>query len=249
MGKLVLLAELKDKTNLEVMMNHQTYFGGNQHWFNKDIQVKGGCGPVCGFNALNYLYQSELRSNYTLEAMEEAYGIIHPFELENQASSSLLKAFKLPPSLGIFSLTSFRLGFRKYCKFKMVETNTVKMKAHGNLSKNVEFLKEELSKDHPVCMFNTFRSCDLYVGNTEIEKMDESTDLEEDIRGLRSQKYVTHWVLATALYQVENTKRYYVQCSTWGKVAYIPFNDYVGNRDLKDIFFASGYISVKLKTK
>lgn len=227
---------LKNENNLYVTHLNKTYYGSNQGWFDQPTRVAGGCGSICALNFLQYLEgNNKIKPILPIDEksrLDWIYNKIKPFELTNLPG---FHKSKLPESLGIYSVRSYRKKFSNILKQEHIPF-TNKTITYGLISvfqsyekkkkQTLDFIIDALGRDCPVCFLNTFLDASLY--------------LVIDKDQIKLHSFKTHWVLVTGLFEDSLTREYYLQCSTWGDKAYFKLDEFLKNRTLLSTLFPVG---------
>lgn len=254
MERLICISSIKHKNKLNIEYKGKTYFGGNQSWFDNEAEVFGGCGPVCAFNLINY-YELDLLIYHkqTKESqLKSMYNYIRPTEIHKFIPGFLITNKSLPPTLGVRSLNRFKNKFIRFIdqEFKQttIHNNELNIKEYRFNSsadpKSIEYIKSSLNANHPICFLNTFNDSKLYVSKQLPTGRHSVVETVEELLTLPKHNFITHWVLVTGLYQGEDNHEYYLECSTWGQVAYFKLSDFNQKLNWKTRLFPSGMLSI-----
>lgn len=255
MDCLVLVSSIEHKEKLHIAYKDRTYFGANQSWFSDKTQVFGGCGPICGFNLLTYYGFLDIvgPTNGAIGfRLKQMYEFIKPTELTKIIPKFLLDKKFFPPTLGIRSLYLFKKRFvqfaNQYLASRQLKIHEFKFKKNrkNQISSSLEFITSALNANQPLCFLNTFHKSKFFLYH---DLPTENSEYIRDVDELNTQpsvSFMTHWVLVTGLYKSENTKEYYLECSTWGKVAYFKLSDFYENLSWKTLIFPSGMLRIEL---
>jgi len=253
MDKLMMINSIKHKEKLIVTYNNKAYFGCNQSWFPEETQVLGGCGPVCATNLLNYYgLLEDLNGETLVSQLNNIYRFIKPTEIQRLIPPFLKKNRFIPPTLGVRNLNRFRLKFMKLAdtlypkhdlRIKEFRMTTID---DNNLSLCLEFVKSGLEANNPLCFLNTFHDSKFFLSRELPTGKHCLVESVEELEILKSQSFLTHWVLVTGLYQSLKSKEYFLECSTWGQVAYFKLSDFYTKPNWKNYMFTSGMLRIVL---
>lgn len=219
------IEEIEKDQSLFVVHKGKVYYGYSQMWFEKSIQRAGGCGPICGLNILNYngwyfyKWQRHLRQEYkkitNVQKMDKMYLRIKPFEIESKIVLKWLKIFKVPRTMGVYTVNRFAKMLKSYCgKNKLngvVEKKILKPWKNQGEQEILSFLQNQLQSNYPVAFLNTFVHTQIYTIGEKI----------------KTHKFQYHWVLITGMYKLD--EHIVLKCSTWGKVGYFYLEPFFEN--------------------
>lgn len=253
MDQLILINSIKHKEKLIVEYDDKTYFGCNQSWFSDKTKIAGGCGPVCATNLLNYYGLIDNLNNENLASqLDTMYSYIKPTEIQRLIPPFLKKQKFIPPSLGVRNLNRFQSKFIKMADQeypnRQLRIKEFRMTRIDDDNKNLclEFISDALNANKPLCFLNTFRHSNFYVSKNLPTGKHCIVESVEELKRLKLANFQTHWVLVTGLYQSLKTKEYYLECSTWGKLAYFKLSDFYTKQNLQNYIFTSGMLRIEL---
>jgi hypothetical protein len=256
MKKLIELCSLDHREHLSISYDDSLHFGANQHWFEKDIQINGGCGPICAYNAINYIEKTQdikpILHKQVNENLDYVYGLIHPMEILKVIPTKLRKNKSIPLTLGVPNLRRFSNKFIRGFKndpIKFGITKYVLNRKGRDIHKVIDFIKNELENEHPVCFLNTFTKSTLFIDPIVDLKTSlniNAVQYEEELMSFRKYTFMTHWVLITGVYQTEDTDSYYVECSSWGQICYFRLNDFIEKQKCLSRIYPSGMLSIRI---
>lgn len=239
------LAKLADSQKLHVTYDKRIHYGANQHWFMDSLKVMGGCGPVVGFNLglLNDrdgLLEHTFSDQDILDHLNQWYGFMKPFEI--RLPEGLHKKLKIPKTLGIYSLNRMASLLTGYYVEKntspAIEKVTLDSKTYKDL---VMWIRAGLDGNKPILLLNTFRKSMLHVDNMWQNGMNQDPEI------LKSQEFRVHWVLITGIF-IDEKNRHWLECSTWGKKAYVDLGELYHQKPMLDRVFKSGFLNIEHHT-
>jgi RHS repeat-associated protein len=214
---------LSNKNLMQIFDESNTYFGGNQNWFDRFTQRFGGCGPTAAANILAYIgvFDSSLANNNTKSIakddfkifMDEVYKYVKPLEEPISSIASDIKDRQIGiPSYGIFSLNYFAKSVEKFAKSKGITLEACWSSEKPTFENQVNYIKEGLSKESPVAMMIMFNPVSM-----------KWTDPRNGKK--YTKKIDRHWVTITGIIENKRTGEVTLEVSSWGGKGTVSFND------------------------
>ncbi len=220
----------------------ETYYGGNQAWFEQKLAKASACGTVCAAGICAYLamnnpryymlynYGLDLSKRYYLKHMNELYKYISPivlFKLPRFLQGKKIFGFYLEEylSLGIPSVGYLASGLEKFVNSRGVWLRKKVFSDNWSRAKTRDFIREALERDRPVALLNLF--------NSKLKSIETIRDNGE--RYLAS--YDHHWVIITGMTINQSTGKVYLTVSSWGCRAVLDLDDIVSGFSKSMVYF------------
>lgn len=131
------------KLDLNKLLIDNTYYGGDQDWYNKYFKRLAGCGPTTASTIIMY----ELRKENVSLSKEDYIKLMH-----------MMWNYITPGMMGVNKGQMYIDGFNKYIKTHAINLKNYKYlhieKNDKNKQKVLEFIKEAINNDHPVAFLN-----------------------------------------------------------------------------------------------
>ncbi len=219
-----------------------SYYGGNQAWFEQSAARASACGTVCAANICAYMsktqpkyynlykYDSNYSKDYYLRHMNEVYNYISPivlFKLPKFFRDKKILGFYLKEDLnfGIPSVGYFSKEFKKFARTRGVMLRKKVFKRGWSRAKARGFIREALENDKPVALLNLF--------NSKLKRIETISCSGERFYG----SYDQHWVTITGMTIDKNTGKVYLEVSSWGCKAKLDLDDVVSGFSKAMVYF------------
>lgn len=204
---------IKEQEFVLIKEGKNSYYGGNQSWYQDPMAVAGGCGTVALSNITAYLAKAnpKYKKLYPYPDWSKAYFLEHMKNLYQFVKPYYLPIFKKP--IGIWFKGKEARGMKNYCRSKGVDIRVVDLKRPYTKQKVVDFIRSALARDLPVAMLIGF--------NPKMKQIDHVM-----LNGRHYQEsFQTHWVVITQLKESEDQA--WVKVSSWGGYAQLSIEDFI----------------------
>lgn len=200
----------KAETFLRIVDGGETFYGGDQAWFDFAAGRESACGTVAAADITAYLAagQPELRRLYarpgSMEVLEREHFLAHMVELYGW-----VKPWEMfGRGFGIWPPGRFARGVVRFARSRGIFLADRRMGSHRPLGQLTEFIGESLGRDCPVAM--------LIGWNPGYEREPVK---RPDGSGWLQEHFSMHWVVITEVTERAGTPM--VKVSTWGGYAWL----------------------------
>ena len=205
------------------------FYGGNQNWFDRQVQRGSACGPTAVANIVAYMATRDAGrygALYGHDDFSKASFTAHMNDTIAYVNSTLGvtingKDYSMP--FGIWSTGALASKTKAFATSRGVTLTDHQLKKSafgGGYNGAVQFVKDGLSNDRPVAMLLYADYANAYMDN-----------------GTLVMPYANHWMTITEMQYDVNKKDYDLVFSTWGESRHVDFNSTWGKNPVVGLMY------------
>lgn len=192
----------------------KVYYGGDQDWYESNLARNGACGTVAAANMTAYMASTndKYKKLYGYESFTKKDFLAHMNEFYKYLSPCKIPFTEQP--LGIWPLSKFERGMKKYAKSCGVNLKPVHKYVAYNKKNTTKYIKSGLKKDLPVA---------LLLGMNH--RFDGKKVVQPNGETWNQGSFALHWMTITEIKEDNIKKKTTIKVSTWGGYAYLDLED------------------------
>ncbi|WFR55418.1 hypothetical protein QA584_17620 [Anaerocolumna sp. AGMB13025] len=186
-------------------LEHKTYFGADQEWYEKNWNRQAGCGPTCASNITAYLAQTreEYKDLFKTDSMERKNFVGHMDELFRYIT---------PGAMGVNHVDKFTDGITRFARDNGVEIKTRVFAVENCFTKKrypdqlKDFVSQGLLSDSPLAFLNLSRGDEIslqawhWITVTAVDIREDSLIATASDEGKAIQFDLQKWYLTTKMH-------------------------------------------------